>query len=555
MFYPLEIPRPRKPLYRDFGGKSGLIQTQQDPKTRSRLGRLWRFFLPYLKDYAKESSVHGIRYLAEPKMKKFERFIWLLILITTSIGAILVYVELSEVYQSVRIQTTIRNTMLPIFRVPFPSIGLCSRNRLNWKLLENGAVEHFLGANVSAAEKDLFIKFFTAAGDPHLARINEMSSFFTNETLTSNLHMLDSLNLREVYKYIQYQCQDLFKICRWRENPVNCCEIFEQQFTESGLCFVFNAEISQVSRKRAKEDQYYPLRTAQYGEGTGLDVFVRLNRSLIRPGKRGINVMIKQPQQWSDVIRHVPHESHTRVSITPRYTVTNERARSVPPEVRKCIFGDETDSPLYKNLRGFEYWVGNCRTKCHQEHVLKLCNCSPSIFFPFNEKNNFTICKASDFKCLYDHRLIFSIERHPEENDYVKNLFNESMICDCFSSCTQLIFDRVYTTTPLDNNETDTEAGTMRIDIFYQSGWLVQYQTVMRFTFVELLASFGGIVGLFLGASLLSAVELAYYFSIGLYMYIYDKRKINKPEPPIMTLPFGQRKITPVKNIRKTFNK
>jgi len=37
------------------------------------------------------------------------------------------------------------------------------------------------------------------------------------------------------------------------------------------------------------------------------------------------------------------------------------------------------------------------------------------------------------------------------------------------------------------NNETDTEAGTMRIDIFYQSGWLVQYQTVMRFTFVELL--------------------------------------------------------------------
>jgi len=163
----------------------------------------------------------------------------------------MVYVELSEVYQSVRIQTTIRNTMLPIFRVPFPSIGLCSRNRLNWKLLENGAVEHFLGANVSAAEKDLFIKFFTAAGDPHLARMNEMSSFFTNETLTSNLHMLDSLNLREVYKYIQYQCQDLFKICRWRENPVNCCEIFEQQFTESGLCFVFNAEISQVSRKRA----------------------------------------------------------------------------------------------------------------------------------------------------------------------------------------------------------------------------------------------------------------------------------------------------------------
>ncbi|XP_016952170.1 pickpocket protein 19 isoform X2 [Drosophila biarmipes] len=555
MFYPLELPRPRRPLYGAFGGQSGLIQTQKDPKDKSRLGRLWRFYLPYFKDYAEESSVHGIRYLADPKLRKFERFIWLLILIATSIGAILVYVDLNELYQSVRIQTTIKNTMLPIFRIPFPSIGLCPRNRLNWKLLENGAAEHFLGANVSAVKKDLFIKFFTAAGDPHLSRMNEMSRFFMNETLASNLHMLDSLNLRDVYKYIQFKCQDLFKMCRWRGNPVNCCDVFEDQFTESGLCFVFNTEISPRSRKRAKEDQFYPRRTAQYGEGTGLDVFLRLNRSLIRPGKRGINVMIKQTQQWSDAIRLVPPETHSRVSITPRYTVSSERTRSVPTEVRRCLFDDETDSPHYKNLPGFQYWVGNCRSRCHQEHVLDLCNCSPSIFFPFNENDNFTLCKPSDFKCLYDNRLTFSIERHPDENDFVKNPFNESMICDCFTSCTQLIFERVYTTNPLDNNETDTEAGTTRIDIFFQSGWFVQYQTVMRFTFVELLASFGGIIGLFLGASLLSGFELVYYFTIGLYMYVHDKREVKKPEPRIVTIPFGQRKITPIKYIHQSFNK
>ncbi|KAH8363532.1 hypothetical protein KR084_011347 [Drosophila pseudotakahashii] len=549
MFYPLELPRPRRPLYRDYGGKSGLIQAQQDPKDRNRLGKLWTFFLPYLKDYAAESSVHGIRYLADPKMRKFERLIWLLILIITSIGAIMVYVDLSELYQSVRIQTTIKNTMHPIFRVPFPSIGLCVRNRLNWRLLENGAAEHFLGANASEAQKDLFVKFFTAAGDPHLARMNEMSSFFANETLTADLHLLDGLNLRQVYEYIQFKCEDLIHICRWRGNPVNCCEIFENQFTESGLCFVFNSEISPASRLRAKEDKYYPLRTPQYAEGSGLDIFIRLNRSFIRPGKRGVNVMIKQPQQWSDVVRHVPHEAHTRISMTPRYTITDERTRSVTPDIRKCIFPDEVDSPLYKNLPGFEYWVGNCRTKCHQEHVLELCKCSPSIFFPINEKDNFTVCKASDFKCLYDNRLTFSIERHPEEKEYVKNVFNESMICDCFTSCTQLIFERVYTTTTLDNNETDTEAGTMRIDIFYQSGWFIQYQTVMRFTFVELLASFGGIIGLFLGASLLSAIELAYYFSIGLYLYIRHKRKMKNPEQRIITVPFGQRKVTPIKYI------
>ncbi|XP_039493847.1 pickpocket protein 19 isoform X2 [Drosophila santomea] len=549
MFYPLELPTVRRPLYRDYGGKSGLIQTQQDARKGRRLGKLWHFMLPYLKDYAAESSVHGIRYLADPKMRNLWhlRVIWLLILVATSIGAIVVYVDLNELYQTVRIQTTIRNTMLPIFRIPFPSIGFCPRNRLNWRALENEAVHHFLGANVSAAQKDVFVKFFTAAGDPHLSRLNEMSNFFMNKTLTDELHMLDHLDLREVYKFIQFKCQDLFHICRWRGNEVNCCEVIEYQFTEAGLCFVFNTEISPASRLKAKEDKYYPLRTPHYGEGTGLDVFIRLNRSYIRPGKRGINVMIKQPQQWSDVVRHVPHEAHTRISITPRFTVTDERTRSVTPEVRRCIFGDEVDNPQYKNFPDFQYWVGNCRSRCHQEHVINLCKCSPSIFFPVSDKDNFTTCKASDFKCLYENRITFSIERHPEEDDFVRNPFKESMICDCFTSCTQLVFDRVYTTTTLDNNEANTEAGTMRLDIFFQSGWFIQYQTIMRFTFVELLASFGGIIGLFLGASLLSAFELAYYFSIGLYLYIHGKRKLKKPEPHVVTIPFGQRKITPIK--------
>ncbi|XP_017041599.1 pickpocket protein 19 [Drosophila ficusphila] len=548
MLYPLEFPRPRRPLFGDYGGKSGLIQTQQDPKNVGRLGKMWQFLLPYLKDYAEQSSVHGIRYLADPKMRKFERLIWLVILVATSIGATVVYFELNELYQNVRIHTTIKNTMHPIFRAPFPSIGICPKDRLNWVLLENGAAEHFFGPNVSALQKEVFIKFLYAADDPHLSRISEMSSFFENETLVANLHLLDGLNLREVYEYTQFKCQDIFSSCRWRGKLVNCCEIFENQFTESGLCLLFNSAITKASRKRAAEDKYYPLRTPQYGDGWGLDIIFRLNDSYIRPGKRGIFVMIKQPEQWSDVVRHVPHDAHTRVSMVPRYTITDARARSVSPKVRGCIFWDETDAPEYKNLPGFEYWVGNCRSKCHQEHVVNLCNCSPSIFFPVTDYDNITICKASDFKCLYDNRLVFSNERHPDENEYVKNYFNDSMICDCFTSCKQLIFERVFTSTFMDYNETNTQVGSMRLDIFYQSGWFISYQTTLRFTFVELLASFGGVIGLFLGASLLSAFELAYYFSIGLYLYIKDKSKLKKPK--IITVPFGQRKITPIKYIR-----
>lgn len=72
MFYPSELPRPRRPIYGDYGGKTGLIHTPQKNGSRGP-GKIMKILLPYLKDYAAESSVHGIRYLAEPKMRNFER--------------------------------------------------------------------------------------------------------------------------------------------------------------------------------------------------------------------------------------------------------------------------------------------------------------------------------------------------------------------------------------------------------------------------------------------------------------------------------------------------
>ncbi|EDW81151.1 uncharacterized protein Dwil_GK11905 [Drosophila willistoni] len=549
MFYPLELPRPRprRPLFQNYGSnKTGLLLAS---KVKNRDNNLKHSLLLYLKEYCECSSIHGIRYLADPKLRFFERIIWLLLLVATSICAIFVYVDLTELYHAVRIQTTIKDSMQPIFFVPFPSVGICPRNRVNWIKLERDGPNHFLGANVTEAQKQLFISFFSAAGDVHLNRLNNMDSFYANATLASSVSQLDELNVSEVLEYLQLECKDIFYACNWRGMPKNCCEIFELEHTESGLCWVFNSEVSPAMRKKAREDQFYPYRTARSGEGTGLDVFLSLNKSLIRLDKRGVYVMIKQPQQWSDNSRLVPHNAHTRISMAPRFTTTDNRTRSVPPSIRRCIFPDEKEDPKYKNFPDFIYWVGNCRSRCHQEHVVDLCKCSPSLLFPVSAEDNFTDCKPSDFKCLYDHRQFLSVDRHAQEKDFVDNKFKESMICDCFTSCTQLIHEQESTISPLDYNEIGSEVGTLRLDIFFQSNWYIQYETHMRFTFVELLANFGGIIGLFLGASLLSGVELIYYFTIGLYLYLRNQRNI-KPQKVAEKSPITVHfypKITPTK--------
>ncbi|XP_017863369.1 PREDICTED: pickpocket protein 19 [Drosophila arizonae] len=552
MFYPQELPHPkaRRPLYGNYIDKT--VPRHQKATGCCKDGKFVGLMLPYLKEYCATSSVHGFRYLTDPKLRTFERFIWLLILLGTFICATIVYVDLTELYNSARVHTTIEDSMQPIFFVPFPSVGLCPRSRINWPRLLKETPEEFLGSDASAEKRELFKSFFAAASGVHLRDMHSLGSFFENSSLAGQIRQLDGLDVVKVLEALNLNCNDFFKSCTWRGKQHNCCEIFELQRTEYGFCWVFNSAVSAEMQQRQREDKYYPRRTAQSGPGTGLEVYLQLNKSLTMPGLRGIYVMVKQPQQWSESARLVPHDCHNRISMVPRYTGSDSRTRTLTAKVRRCIFPDEIHDPHYKNLPGLVYWRGNCRSKCHQEHVVNLCNCSPTLLFPRHQKDNFSECKASDFKCLYEHRLTFSVERLPLEQEYVDNVYKDSMTCDCLNSCSQLIYDTIYSSSAMEPQELTADTISMHLDIFFQSSWYIKYQTHMRFTFVELLASFGGIIGLFLGASLLSAIELIYYATIGLYLYLHHynlktKQQPRAPESPApITLKF-RHKITPTK--------
>lgn len=54
----------------------------------------------------------------------------------------------------------------------------------------------------------------------------------------------------------------------------------------------------------------------------------------------------------------------------------------------------------------------------------------------------------------------------------------------------------------------------MTIDFHFQSANIVKYRTDVTFGWLDLMVSFGGIAGLFLGCSILSGVEIFYYFLV-----------------------------------------
>lgn len=74
--------------------------------------------------------------------------------------------------------------------------------------------------------------------------------------------------------------------------------------------------------------------------------------------------------------------------------------------------------------------------------------------------------------------------------------------------------------------DADRAADNLTLDFHYQSANLVKYRTDITFGWLDLMVSFGGIAGLFLGCSILSAVEIVYYLIL-IFMVLAKKLKIR----------------------------
>ncbi|XP_017472454.1 PREDICTED: pickpocket protein 19-like isoform X2 [Rhagoletis zephyria] len=485
----------------------GQLLTSTSPgstNTPSKKSTLRQAILPYCKNYCDVSSLHGIHYVTDIKRPRFERIIWMLLLIATTCSCIYVYSDMADLYHSQRIETIVQDSMTPIFIRPFPSIGICPRNRINWpKLLK--ADQLFLPPNATAVAVRTFRQFFA------ILSTSQFGDFFYLKPLTElelDLSLLDNVDIAEVMRHVSLTCDEFFEQpCYWQQIGYNCCELFSLERTENGFCFVFNSLVTEMDRERQRKDRYYPYHNSKDSVRSGLYVVVNLDGSKRHPnytGPIGVNLMVKLTDQWHSTARFIRQSTDSTVTVNAQLTVTDERTRSSTPKERKCLFEDEDEHPLYKTLPGLKYRRSNCFTRCRQEYTFNYCKCNMDLFFP------------------HDPNDLFNADHHVLESKYLDNVSNGSMICECLSSCDQMIFVTNYISSPWEGNNTTSVVKQARLDVHYASAYMMTYCTRLRYTFVELLANFGGIMGFFMGASLISCVELVYYFTVRLYTHLRE---------------------------------
>ncbi|GBP43270.1 Pickpocket protein 28 [Eumeta japonica] len=182
---------------------------------------------------------------------------------------------------------------------------------------------------------------------------------------------------------------------------------------------------------------------------------------------------------------HIQGGQEAALSISFEMITTSENLRSYPPHIRQCYF------PSERKLRYFkEYTQKNCERECRANYTFARCGC-----VWFNMAQALTI-----------HEMKLSLQAA------VGNETEEA--CRCLPACDSV----KYKIAKLEVNFKDS-----------------QFSSLTRsqlFGVTDFMANCGGLLGLFLGFSFLSIVEIFYYFTLRLALAEFMKAKYWKNRSP-----------------------
>ena len=80
-----------------------------------------------IKEYAENTTIHGIQYIFENGSSVFEKFSWILVVVIGAIFAAILSIQGLQKWKNNLILTTVETTSYPIEKVEFPSITICAQ--------------------------------------------------------------------------------------------------------------------------------------------------------------------------------------------------------------------------------------------------------------------------------------------------------------------------------------------------------------------------------------------------------------------------------------------
>ncbi|XP_031340949.1 pickpocket protein 28-like [Photinus pyralis] len=263
--------------------------------------------------------------------------------------------------------------------------------------------------------------------------------------------------------------------------------------------------------------EVFPRRSFMSGTDGGLTMkYVYTNDShldyLCGECIQGFKVALHHPSELPNMDKHfrLPLNHAVFVGVKPSLTVSTELL-DYSPKARKCYFFSEKYLASYKL-----YTQQNCLYECLANYTLEHCGCIPFYFAAIDIEAE--ICGPGRSQCVKESKL-----------KYLKNEENSNPEdqCDCLPSCTSLSYEVETSQSdwrwqkamdvikrPQLANVSLNSMYLSKLTVFYKDQQFLNCRRIEMYGFLDFFSNIGGLLGLLIGFSVTSAIEIVYFLTL-----------------------------------------
>ncbi|KAH8406653.1 hypothetical protein KR222_001592, partial [Zaprionus bogoriensis] len=440
-------------------------------------------FVVYVEEYCRNCTLVGFAYIANSHLHPSERIFWLISVIVSALGVFYLINEYRKDFDT-RAVSIVYESVPVLAPVKFPSLCVCQTDPGSDY---GGGLEDY----VQSMGRDL-------NGPYNFAVETYVTYILFPDTYSENLfyYLCDQTkdceecakcplkDYRLIAKTLGLNCSDIFIECRLSGVPFDCCNYFLPMTTPYGACYMLNS----LQNNHPSSGHWLPTVLDRNNQP---QMKLKLKRSsMVSITNEEDLPYVKQPV----VFFNAQLGKKTEFQFYMESLVNDPEIRNIPVAARDCYFPDEI--PATSLFRAYSFSA--CISDCTRKYQLQICNCSLYNFNPFNDER-LPDCGFEEYVCAQSHGLI--------QTDFHKlKEYNSEVNCGCLPSCTEADLKNVYEY----NEPLESAHVTMSMSMWPTN----QYRRQALRTSLDVVVSIGGILGLFLGASILSAIEFLYYFTI-----------------------------------------
>ncbi|KAH8382451.1 hypothetical protein KR009_003602, partial [Drosophila setifemur] len=463
----------------------------RSPKKRSYGDLFWKF-VTYLKDYCANCTLAGFAYIANHRLHPLERVFWLICVVLSAVGCY----HLIDDYQSsfpTRAVSIVYESLPPFSNWKFPTVSVCE---VVFKYQLSPIVEDYvrsLGGDVDGDynyEVETNVAYILFPHQYHEGTIK--GHCIPAEGDCPGCAECPSSNFRQILNWYGTNCSDMFVECRLSNKEFDCCKYFLPLITPFGRCFMLNS----LQNNHRGSPHWLPTELDPAHQTATMQLITRLPVQ--------VNLMNAED---------IPHTALTPIGVTVTdpgqekfFQFRSENMENDPdvheiePKIRSCLFPEENlASSVYK-----AYSFSTCISDCARKLQMERCNCTHYIMNPMADPR-YPDCDLKGLFCLEGHGVV-----KPDAKLLLNNNKGYKDSCGCLPSCNDGDLQAVYEALSVFDRSTTNRNITLSMPALPTD----QYRRQALRTRLDVVVSMGGMLGLFLGASILSGIEFVYYFTV-----------------------------------------